>query len=221
MTSDITFRNELLRKGIHLSSLAIPAIYTGVDQALAIALLAPLAVVSVVVDILSHTSPAVGKIIGMLFGHLLRPHELRNDKILLNGASYVLISALLCVVIFPKIVMITAFSVLIVSDTAAALFGRRFGRHTFFDKSLEGAIAFTISAVGVVCVIGLLSGCPAGFYAAGIAAGAAGAVVEAASIRLRFDDNLSIPLSVGTTLLLGDAVFVQYFGAASFADALP
>jgi len=132
-----------------------------------------------------------------VFGKLLRPHELRQDKLLLNGASYVLMSAVLCVLIFPKIIAITAFTILIVSDTAAALFGRKLGKNPFLDKSREGTYAFIISAICVVLVVGLLNNAPSTFYLAGSIGSVIGAIVEAGSIRLKMDDNFSIPMTIG------------------------
>lgn len=221
ISSGITYRNELLRKGIHLLSLTIPILYSFTDRSLAIAVLAPMAIISVLIDVLSHVNHSVREMMFKVFGKLLRPHEVRSDKILLNGASYVLISALLCVVIFPKIIMITAFSILIVSDTAAALFGRKFGRSRFFDKSLEGAGAFFFSAAGVIALVGISSDGNVPFFLSGMIAAAAGAVVESASIRLRLDDNLSIPLSVGGVLLLGDWIATHFFNHKTFLTLLP
>jgi dolichol kinase len=92
----------------------------------------------------------VAKIFYTIFGFLLRQHEVDTGKKNLNGATYVLISALICVIIFPKIFFVTAFTILIISDSLAALIGRKFGRHKLFAKSLEGTLAFFISASIVI-----------------------------------------------------------------------
>ena len=49
-------------------------------------------------------------------------------------------------------IVLTAFAILIVSDTAAALIGRKFGKHPFHGKSVEGTTAFFISALIVVAI---------------------------------------------------------------------
>ncbi len=221
ISSGITYRSELLRKGIHLCSLSIPILYVYFDRFTAIKILAPMAILSIVIDVLSHFYLPARALMMTVFGKLLRPHETDSYKLYLNGASYVLLSALLCVALFPKIVMIASFSILIISDTAAALFGRRFGRKPFFDKSLEGAAAFALSAIAVIVVVGVLSGiCPT-FYIFGIIGAILGAIVESASIRLHFDDNLSIPLSVGGILLLGDWLSVHFLHQPSYLSILP
>jgi dolichol kinase len=112
----------------------------------------------------------------------------------LKGATYVLVSAILCMWIFPKVIFITAFAILIVSDTSAALIGRKFGRHPFLSKTLEGALAFLVSALLVVAFAPKIEYLPLEYVIGAIAA-LVGAIVESASVGV--DDNLSIPISVG------------------------
>ncbi|NWF49882.1 MAG: dolichol kinase [Ignavibacteriaceae bacterium] len=194
----INYRDELVRKLIHLFSLLIPIVYYFIPQKTAVIILATLAGMALVLDISRYFFPSIGKIFYKIFGFLLRKHELDEKKKNLNGATYVLISALVSVILFPKIIFITAFSILIISDSFAALIGRKFGRHKFLAKSLEGTLAFFFSAVIVVLftpkVEGLFVEYLIGFLAAGI-----GAVAENISFGFA-DDNLSIPLSIGFSM---------------------
>jgi len=116
----------------------------------------------------------------------------------LNGATYVLLSAVFCVLVFPKLITITAFAVLIISDSTAALIGRRFGKHPFFRKSREGALAFFVSAVIVVLVTPKSAGLPTE-YLIGVLGAVVGSIVESAST---IDDNFSIPVSIGAVMWL-------------------
>jgi dolichol kinase len=106
----------------------------------------------------------------------------------------VLLSAVLCVALFPKVIVITAFAILIVSDSAAALIGRRIGRTPFLKKSAEGTAAFFVTAVLVVLLSPKIT-YAFSEYAIGIAAALVGTIVEASGIGI--DDNLTIPLSIG------------------------
>ena len=198
----ITYRSEVLRKGIHLLSLSIPVIYSVISQATALWILVPLACLFVAIDILGHKDGWVRNTMLRYFEPVMRNHELKVDDIRLNGASHVLIAACACVWLFPKIIAITAFSILIVSDICAALVGRRFGSHRFLDKSLEGTLAFAVSAIGVVLVIASINSAPISFVVIGAFASIVGALVENISPRLRLDDNISIPGSVGLTMLI-------------------
>lgn len=194
----IQYRDELFRKLIHLTSLSIPIVYYFITTETAATILAILTAVALILDLGRYLHPETGKIFYKIFGFLLREHELDHKKKNLNGATYVLISALISVLIFPKAIFISAFSILIISDSAAALVGRKFGKHKFLSKSLEGTLTFFISA----CIVILFTPKIGSFkeeYVIGFIAAFIGAIVENISFRL-IDDNLSIPLSVGFTM---------------------
>jgi dolichol kinase len=194
----IRYRDELYRKLIHFTSLSIPIIYYFISTDTAALILAILAGLALIIDLARYLHPEVGKIFYKIFGLLLRQHELDHKKKNLNGATYVLISALVSVLIFPKIIFISAFSILIVSDSLAALIGRKYGRRKFLSKSLEGTLTFFISA----CIVILFTPKVGGFmeeYIIGFIGAFVGAIVENISFRL-IDDNLSIPLAVGFTM---------------------
>jgi len=191
----IEYRDELYRKLIHLTSLSIPIVYYFITEETAAIILGVLAGVALFIDWGRYLHPEAGKIFYKIFGFLLREHELDHKKKNLNGATYVLISALISVLIFPKVIFISAFSILIISDSAAALIGRKFGKRKFLSKSLEGTLTFFISA----CIVILFTPKVGGFfeeYLIGFIAAFVGAIVENISFKL-VDDNLSIPLSVG------------------------
>ncbi|MDO8550779.1 MAG: dolichol kinase, partial [Ignavibacteria bacterium] len=146
----INYRDELVRKLIHLFSLSIPIVYYFISRETAILILGILTSAALFIDLGRYFSPSLGKIFYKIFGFLLRKHEVNHEKKNLNGATYVLMSALICVIILPKVLFITAFSILIISDSLAALIGRRFGRRKFLSKSFEGTLAFFISASIVI-----------------------------------------------------------------------
>ncbi len=189
-----SYGTEFIRKGIHLFSLLIPVVYYFIPKATALTILIPLTLAFGLSDIGRLFIPALGRVYNTYFGFLLRSHEQNERGRRLNGATYVLFAATLVILFFPKVIAITAISVLIVSDTSAALIGRRFGKHRFMSKSLEGAGAFFISGLVVVAFAPKVAYAPAE-YIIGAAAALMAAVVEASAIGM--DDNLSVPLTVG------------------------
>lgn len=191
----IHYRDELVRKLIHLFSLSIPVIYYFIPSSTSIKILASLTVLALIVDGGRFISKSFAKIFYKIFGFLLRKHELDNEKKNLTGATYVLISALICALIFPKVIFVTAFSILIISDTMAALIGRKFGKRKLFRKSFEGTLSFFVSASIVVFLTPKIGNFPAE-YIIGFIASFVGAIVENVSYGIA-DDNLTIPLSVG------------------------
>ena len=194
---NIDYRAEVIRKSIHLCSLSIPIIYYFISREEALLLLVPVTAAFLAVDLLRYYNAATAKIFYSVFGWLLRSHEHDGGGKRLNGATHVLISATLCVLVFPKLITITAFAVLIISDSAAALVGRRFGKRKFLSKSAEGSTAFFVSALIVIAATPKIS-TGAGEYPIAIVAAAIGTVVEALSFGI--DDNLSIPISIGTVM---------------------
>jgi dolichol kinase len=188
---------ELVRKTIHLCSLSIPIVYYFTTKSFALSVLIPLLLVFGLSDLARMYHPTMRSLYHEFFGWLLRRHERDDDEKRLNGATYVLLSACLLLWLFPKLVFITAFSILIVSDTLAALVGRKIGAHPFLKKSAEGTLAFFVSALIVVAVAPKAEGIAAEFFI-GAAAALVGTLVEASGIRL--DDNLTIPATVGGVL---------------------
>lgn len=199
--TQISFSGELIRKTIHLGSLSIPVVYNMVPKSVALWILFPLLAFSLFVDIGRYYLPWLRRIVDKVFDRILRPHERVSKQILLSGATYVLISAVICVILFPKLITVTAFAVLILADASSALIGRAFGKHKFFDKSLEGSLAFVGSAWIVILLTPKAGPMPVE-YLIGAIASLVGAVAEAASVTLHFDDNLSVPLTVGGTIWL-------------------
>jgi len=196
---DHSYGTEVMRKSIHLTSLAIPVVYYFISKTAALSILVPLTLAFGLSDLARVFHPPTRNLYNRLFGFLLRARERSGERKRLNGATYVLLSAIVCVWLFPKVIVLTAFAILIISDTAAALVGRKFGRHPFFGKSVEGTAAFFLTALIVVAVAPKISYTPTE-YLVGVAAALVGTLVELISGAV--DDNLSIPISIGAVMWL-------------------
>ena len=207
------YRIELIRKAIHFCSISIPIFYFFTPRPIALTILLPCTLAFIAVDLARYYNHQVENWFYNTFGWLLRKHESDRDKKTLNGATYVLIAATLTVLIFPKLIAVTAFVILIVSDMTSALIGRRFGKHRFLAKSLEGSSAFFISACVIIALVPKIE-YQLGEYIIGIVAAAIGAVIEALPIYL--DDNLTIPLSVGAAMWIGYALMLPLLDIYKF-----
>lgn len=197
---EIDYTAELVRKSIHLCSLGIPVVYYFISKSTALEILLPMTAAFLIVDVLRYFHKPTTALFYRLFRKLLRPHEVNGKQKTLNGATYMLISATLCVLLFPKLIVLTSFTILIVSDTSAALIGRRFGTHKFYHKTLEGSSAFFISAILVVLCTPKIEYLPAE-YLIGIAGGLVGMLAEIASFNI-IDDNIAIPVASGGAMWL-------------------
>ena len=127
----------------------------------------------------------------------LRSKETKKKKFVPSGSVYVLFSALLSTLFFSKEIAIISLTVMLVSDTCAAIFGRLFGsRKLYGQKSLEGTTVFFISALYIMIAYNHLF--PTSY--AGIIACTLATLCELFESKLKIDDNLSIPLVIGFVL---------------------
>jgi len=202
----IDYKDELVRKLIHLTSMLIPIIYYFIPKLDALVILGSLAIFAMTLDLSRYFSPQIAKVFYKIFGFLLRKHEIDSKKRNLNGATYVLISAFIGVFIFPKVIFIAAFSILIIGDSMAALIGRKYGKNKFIFKSLEGTLAFFISSCIVVLFAPKVGYFPEE-YLIGFIVAFIGAITENISYKF-VDDNLSIPFAVGLSLWMLYAIFL-------------
>lgn len=219
-SKQITYQSELARKSIHLLSVLIPIIYLQIGHQAGIITLCLMTATSILFDVLLHYHAPTRKLMLAVVGKMLRHHEIRSDKFYLTGASWVLIAATMSFLLFPTIVAISAFTILIVSDTTAALFGRQFGKHRFLDKSMEGSGAFFISAVGVIAVWGAVLQPAYTYYVCGVLGAVGATIAEAASSRIGVDDNITIPFNAGIVMIIF-AYVLQYLNFPQFLFLLP
>ena len=209
MSAPISYWEEIKRKLIHLSSLWIVAamlflprifeygrwICSGV---LLFCLLATL--------ISEHDYANSGKYLGRLYGKLFKQMlraEPRPGQWIVSGGAPVLMAALLLNLIFPPVIAAAAMAVMLTGDAAAALVGRKFGRHKIVNgKSLEGALSFIIAGYIFLTAVGMICHADTRFYILGAVGVILSAVVELFTKQIKIDDNFTIPLTVGVVLSL-------------------
>ena len=193
----ISYAQEIKRKAIHMLSLTIPICYWFLTKMEAIYILAPITLIALIFDIGRHNNEAINNFCNKFFGNILREHEKGKG---LSGATPLLLAALLCIALFPKIIAISAIAILVICDTAAALVGRKWGRIKFLGKSLEGTLAFIFSGIAVIYIIKTLANESQDFFIYGCLATIIAALLEVFSKKLHVDDNYSIPISFAVAL---------------------
>lgn len=172
-------------------------------------ILIPLAIFCVLADIARQRLAWVNRIVRNTFQSLMRPTELPalGDRLVLNGATWMCVSAALCAVLFPEPIAAAALIMLIIGDAAAAIVGRRFGNHRLpnSDKSWEGSVAFLLTAflatlpLTATVWLNSLGYAPLIFFQLGIGVVAA-TILEALTIPI--NDNLRVPLVAGLAMML-------------------
>ena len=199
----IPYIQEVKRKLVHLSSLWMPTALLLLPRTFCAILFGVMAVLTVLVEYAYYKRvPVVWQCYDFCFGRMLRDYG--NGKFHLSGGAPVLAAACLSALCFESPYSALAMAVMLLGDTAAALIGRRFGRHRFFNgKSLEGTLAFVITGFAVVLIGAAAFGYPAARSRGGALGVVAAALLELFNCELHLDDNLSIPLAVGAGFLLG------------------
>ena len=205
MYAQISYRQELFRKAIHISSLWMVIVIAIFPKPINILLFSLLLIGCILTEYGNYRRWSLFTMTyGTLFGRILRGKEKETTTFRLSGAPYVIAAALLSVILFPKIIAMTSFTVMLLGDTAAALIGRRFGVHKINHgtKSLEGSIAFFITGILTVFLFQFLFNTGLLFTICGIIGVFLACLAEVYENRIHIDDNFSIPLIVGIIMCL-------------------
>ena len=197
---ELSLKGEFYRKTIHIASSSIPIGYYFLSKDIVLIVIAPLLFLMLLVEFLKYKSEAVYNLYLRYFKSLLRGHEFDRDKFRVNGASWVLIGDIVCILLFPKYIAITGMLLLSLSDSLSAIIGRIYGKKQYApDRSFAGT--FTFFTVGIVIVF--LSPkyiyIPAEYYLGLIAVAA---TTLADSVKLPVDDNFAIPVICSGLLYL-------------------
>lgn len=197
---DKSYKKEIYRKLFHLSSLWIPVFIYFAHPGVSIVFFSLLFVVDAAVEYGNYKKrPWARKTFGSIFFKMLRKKETRRIYFQVSGSLYVLMAAIGCTLLFDKPIAVIAMSVMLISDTMAALVGKAFGtRKLYKDKSMEGTAAFFISAL----IINMALNSIYTFTYAGVIACAVATLAEMFEDKLEIDDNLSIPMFVGLVLTI-------------------
>ena len=195
-----SFKKELFRKLIHLSSLWIPLLIYIAPALISISVFTFIFVGDIILEYGNYKKWRwARRSFGFLFYRTLRNKELNRHRLRLSGGAYVMLAAIICTFLFPTNVAVIALTIMLVSDSCAALFGKAYGtRRLYKNKSLEGTVAFFISALCIMIMGNIIL--PVTY--AGIIAAVAATLCEMYEDKIKIDDNLSIPLVIGTILCL-------------------
>jgi len=193
------FFAELNRKLVHVAGLSIPMgiflLHERGERGACIQILFILTLVFLSFEIMRMVHRPTSRIFYTLFGPLLR----RKERFTLTGSTTLLMSSLVCVLIFDVYVAMAALCFLILGDTMAALIGKSFGRIRIFRKTLEGSLACLATCIMVVFAVPNLN------WSVGLIGALVATLVELLPIPL--DDNFLIPILSGAAMQYAISIF--------------
>lgn len=205
MTQPISYLEEIKRKGVHLSSLWMVAatLLLGRYQWISCLLFGALLLLTLVSEHdYANGGKYLGRLYGQLFGRMLR-NEVKPGQWIVSGGAPVLAAALLVNLLFVPFIAAAAMAVMLTGDAAAALIGRKFGKHkTVNGKSWEGFFAFIVVGYGAMAAVLAIVGAQERYFLWGIGGVILAAVAELFQKQLKVDDNFSIPLCSGAVLFV-------------------
>jgi len=147
----ISLRGELYRKLIHFSSAVIPVGYYYIDKMIVLIILSSLVILSLLVEFLKYRSNIVYGYYMKIFGVMLREHEYDISRFRVTGATWVLLSCIFCIILFPKIIAISGMLMLSFADSSSALAGRIFGKKKITDnRTFIGTLVFILAGFTVI-----------------------------------------------------------------------
>lgn len=186
-------KEEIFRKLIHLSSLIYPIIYflffTKIEMILIIGIIM---IFVIITDLIRVNS----KWLNAIFHTMLRDGEKRGG---FSGATFFMIGTFLTVVLFSKNIAIASLCILVISDTAAAIFGKMIkSKKILGQKSVAGSFAFLLSSVALTSFL---------FYSLITNYNALHVIIpcllttiaELFAKKINIDDNILIPITFGLT----------------------
>lgn len=194
------YRHEVYRKGIHLSSLWIPAVIYFGGTLIASSIFLLLIAGELLLEYGNYKKWRWARILFSLpLLPVLRNSERQHQHFTVTGGVYVLASSLLCTLLFSNVVAAISITVMLISDTLAALVGKAVGQRKIYkNKSLEGSVAFFVSALIIMMLFNPLRT----FTYASVIACFAAMFMELFEQWFELDDNFSVPLVIGIVLTI-------------------
>lgn len=198
---------ETIRKAIHTGSAIFPIslvvandLYPKTGKLYLSGILAILAVILMIVDLLKARYKPFKSFMMHLFGKVLRKNELQGG---MTASTIVVASAAFTILIFRVEIAVVVLLFLSLGDSAAALVGKHFGRIKIVgSRTLEGSLA-AFNTCLIISLFALWVSPDFGWYLSP-AALLVGSVVATLSelVYMPLDDNFRIPVFAGLAMEL-------------------
>jgi len=190
--NSVSFQGEVYRKLIHIFSAAIPIGYLFLDRDIVLYIIVPITFLMLLVEITKYRIDFIYHIYKRIFSFLLRDYEFDRTKLRINGASWLMLGDIFCILFFPKYIAVSGILLLSLGDSLSGIMGRLYGRKLYApNRSYVGTITFFVVGIIIVFVT------PKYFYSAAEYSMAASVILVTTivdSLNLPMNDNFAIPV---------------------------
>ncbi len=202
-STEIPYHAELLRKSLHLLALIIPAAMYYLGREVSLLILIPFSAFAVFIEFMRVRSAFVARYVDLIFARMMRPGERPavGAPMVINGATWVLLSATLLTLIFPTTIASVSLGLFMICDAGAALVGRQLGKHHWGSskKTIEGSVAFLLLAMAAFLILNKTAFYPLPVPQI-ILVSVTATILEVLPIRL--NDNVFVPFCIAGLLFL-------------------
>ena len=205
LARELPLRSELhlARKLWHATTgmIIVSCYMLGMQQSTALAILIPLSILSLTLEVIRLKNPVFNEKAIRFFGKVIRAHEVHK----VSGVPYFLASSVIAVAVFPRPVAVLSLTYLALGDPIASLFGVLYAKRSvkiFTGKSLHGTAAgFAVCALATWIFLKSTGMHGLDLIRMTLLGGFAGAFAEL--LPLELDDNFTIPVVSGVILWAG------------------
>lgn len=194
--NDLTYKEEIFRKLIHLFDSIIPLSLFFFQKDFILNLLIPITFIFISLDFLRHQISYLNKIYLYFFSSVTR--NIEKDNNILTGASYYLLGCSIVFLLFDNNnLIIASLLIMTISDSFAAIIGIKYGKTKIYhNSSLEGSFAFFLCTLVILNIL-----IPSLNTLNIIIIGILVTIVELISTH-KVNDNLTIPISSAILIYL-------------------
>tara|TARA_Y100001980_G_C14555598_1_gene344522 strand:- start:5918 stop:6496 length:579 start_codon:yes stop_codon:yes gene_type:complete len=146
----ISYKNELLRKSIHLSSSILSLIIYLYGKNFVIYPMIFLTISYVLLDYLRKKND-INNFYLKYFKIVSRENEIKGS---LTGASYLLIGYTTTILLYDETAVIISILIVSLSDSVSAIVGRKYGYINIRNKTLEGTMSFLLCSIFIFLPFG-------------------------------------------------------------------
>lgn len=185
-------KGEIMRKSIHYTSALIPVIYYYINKNTALIILSLILITMLIIEYVKYKNDSFYNFYMKYFKFMLREHEYDKRVFRINGATWVILSCIICILLFPKLIAIMGMLFLSLADSTSGILGRLFGKKMYApNRSYIGTFVFFISGLIVIAIT------PKYVYSINeylICTAAVVITTAAEAFNLHIDDNFTIPV---------------------------